>query len=388
MPGEGWTAGLYYLRNLFYALKSLSVEAQPELILLVKENTGPEEYSEIVPFVSRVLHQPATPGNQFFMELLTNIGKKIHLTVNKENPISSYLRMNGVDIFFALGNPPQNFLLPFFSWIPDFQHLYYPELFSKREIVNRNISFECSARHATRVILSSNNALLDFEQFAPWAVEKARVLAFVAQIPSDIYQQSCQEICKKYHIPERFILLPNQFWKHKNYDTVIRALQTAVHSEPKLTIVCTGNTNEYRDISYFSKLLCSISTAGIRDRMIILGLVPRNDLFLLMRQSLAILQPSLFEGWNTTVEEVKSLGKKMIISDIPVHREQDPYFAEYFQPTNAHALATSLLDNFANGCPGPDLELERIAKDNLLRRTNQYGKNFLEIIKEITNKYE
>ncbi|TIN29445.1 hypothetical protein [Mesorhizobium sp.] len=34
-----------------------------------------------------------------------------------------------------------------------------------------------------------------------------------------------------------------------------------------------------------------------------------------------LLKPSHIEGWSTTVEEAKSLGTPMLLSDIPLHRE-------------------------------------------------------------------
>jgi glycosyltransferase involved in cell wall biosynthesis len=384
MPGEGWSAGIYYLRNLFYALKSLSVEAQPEIILLVDKNSVPASYDELIPFVDEVLIDTTEfKKKSFVAELLNNLGKRVGLRPEQENPLSALLKLQGVNIFFNVGAPQPNFLLPFFTWIPDFQHLHYPQYFSELEIKRRNISFKGSALRGTRVILSSENSLQDFRKFAPWAVEKARVLSFVAQISEDIYSKDPEFICRKYNIPNRFILLPNQFWKHKNHQTVIRALQIALTKEPELTIVCTGNTNEHRDLAYFSRLLGSISVSGVREKMIILGLVPREDLFLLMRQSVAILQPSLFEGWNTTIEEVKSLGKRLILSDIPVHREQDAPYAVYFPPTDEHSLALSLIDIFVKGCPGPDHHLEEIAKKTLPSRTEKYGSTFLSFVQEL-----
>ncbi len=38
--------------------------------------------------------------------------------------------------------------------------------------------------------------------------------------------------------------------------------------------------------------------------------------------STALINPSQFEGWSTTVEEAKSLGVKMLLSDLEVHKEQ------------------------------------------------------------------
>lgn len=386
IPGEGWSAGTYYLKNLFFALRSLPADIQPELVLLVQNNTAPEDYNELAPFVDEVLKRPIIVRKTFFAELIVNVGKKIGFITKKENQMSALLKRHGVDIHFTLRTPPPGFRLPFLSWIPDFQHLHYPEFFSDQEIINRDTAFECSARTATRVILSSNSALTDFEKFAPRATDKARVLSFVAQIPDDIYEGNPEVICQKYNIPERFILLPNQFWKHKNHETVISALQIALKKEPGLTIVCTGNTNETRDLLYFSKLLCFISSVGVRERMVLLGLVPRHDLFLLMRQSIIVLQPSLFEGWNTTVEEVKSLGKGVIVSDIPVHREQNAPGAVYFNPTDAQSLASTLLDVFATGSPGPDSKLEKAATESLSMRTEQYGETFMRIVLDSLNK--
>ena len=69
-----------------------------------------------------------------------------------------------------------------------------------------------------------------------------------------------------------------------------------LRSRRDIVVVCTGNTNEYRDPHYFGRLLSGISQAGLRESMILPGFVPREDLYALMRQSVAVLQPSLFEG--------------------------------------------------------------------------------------------
>ena len=68
-------------------------------------------------------------------------------------------------------------------------------------------------------------------------------------------------------------------------------------------------------------------------------MVPREDLYQLIRQSLAVLQPSLFEGWSTTVEEAKSIGKQIILSDLPVHREQVESGARFFDANDPNSLA-------------------------------------------------
>ena len=61
-----------------------------------------------------------------------------------------------------------------------------------------------------------------------------------------------------------------------------------------------------------------------------------------MRHSIALINPSKFEGRSSTVEQGISLGKKIILSDIPIHKEQNPKRAIYFEADNAEMLSEIL----------------------------------------------
>ena len=192
-------------------------------------------------------------------------------------------------------------------------------------------------------------------------------------MPPDVYDTDPGWICDEYHLPERFVYLPNQFWVHKGHRLVIEALAQLRASRPDVTVVCTGNTADHRDPMYFGELLAEVSRLGLRDNFVVLGWVPQAHIFHLMRQAVAVLQPSRFEGWSTTVEETKSVGKSIILSDIPVHREQAPAGVRYFDPTDAAALAEQLVAAYETCSPGPDPVLEEAARDALPRRTHEYA---------------
>jgi len=55
-------------------------------------------------------------------------------------------------------------------------------------------------------------------------VEKAGVVHFVARVPAGIYDSDPVEVVRKYHLPEMYLYLPNQFWTHKNHRLVVDAL--------------------------------------------------------------------------------------------------------------------------------------------------------------------
>ena len=379
IPSKGWSAGEYYLKNIFIALKSLAEHDRPVITLLVQGG----DYHSLLPFVDCVLARPAFKPDSFGFRQLSRVAGYLGFNIKRKNQISSFLRKSGVNALFTIGELGANFSLPLLSWIPDFQHLHFPDFFSEEENSRRNRTFARSARHAKRIIVSSKSCYEDLRFFAPWALDKARVLPFVVQIPDELYDNPPKSICSKYNLPERYIFVPNQFWQHKNHKIVVEALGKALSRCPRLTIVCTGNTNEERELGYFSHLLGMISMADVREQMVLLGLVPRDDLFSLMRQSIAVLQPSLFEGWSTTVEEVKSLGKPLIVSDIPVHREQNAPSAHYFDPLDADSLADCLVRNFLNLRPGPDMKMEELARASLRNRTCAFGRKFVEIVKEV-----
>jgi len=112
-------------------------------------------------------------------------------------------------------------------------------------------------------------------------------------------------------------------------------------------------------------------------------LIEYEDVALLMRQSVCIVNPSLFEGWSTTVEEGKSLGKKILLSDIPVHREQSPERGLYFPSNDPEALAELMLHTINNYNQIEENESMEKAKVDLPTRMKRFASEYEMIVKDI-----
>src|SRR6202042_2081069 len=82
-----------------------------------------------------------------------------------------------------------------------------------------------------------------------------------------------------------------------------------------------------------------------------LGMIPLAHVYALLRSSTALINPSRLEGWSTTVEEAKSFGVPMILSDIDVDREQTGGAARDFGAGDAEALAYLRSDSLHEGKP-------------------------------------
>jgi glycosyltransferase involved in cell wall biosynthesis len=189
------------------------------------------------------------------------------------------------------------------------------------------------------MILSSHDARKDLAAFDAEAVQKSHVLHFVANPPAVEAPLPPEVLAAKYQVSGPYFHLPNQFWAHKNHRVVLQALKILRERGTPVQVLATGRTEDHRQPAFFGNLTREIREAGVGGEFRVLGLVPYAEMIALMQNSVALLNPSLFEGWSSSVEEGKSLGKRMIISDLAVHREQDPPAALYFNPKDPAELA-------------------------------------------------
>ena len=265
------------------------------------------------------------------------------------------------------------------AWIYDFQHKFLPDLFSPDEVTGRDRSFSAIARHASTVVLSSKSAERDYHRFFPTAQGSTEVLQFHTFPNQEWCELRAEVVQERYHLPSRFFIICNQFWQHKNHLVVLEALARLRTKGIFPNVVCTGHLYDYRAPRYVDEILQTIHRLGIREQVFLLGLVPRRDQIQLIRRALAVVQPSLFEGWSTVVEDARCLGKRIIVSDLAVHREQDPPGSRFFSPDSVEALASALAEWWSDLEPGPDAEAEQRAMNRGLAHMMDFGENFLRI---------
>jgi glycosyltransferase involved in cell wall biosynthesis len=373
-----WIAGCNYLFNLFTALEYSDIPPQSFLLNITSQEDDSDKM--LMPLVKGTINLPVQ--RSLLTRTQYSLQTRLNIPLNAINPIEYGLRQAGIDVLFTGKGVGKDFKLPTLMWIPDLQHLHLPHMFTEDDRKQRDKRYKEWIEQATTVVVSSENALHDVQTFAPQHLKKVRVLNFVAQVDPKIYQTDPLSVAQKYHLPERYFYLPNQFWQHKNHRIVIEALKLIKQSHPQICVVCSGNTYDYRHPKYFNELLQLIAEYGVHEQFRVLGMIPFEDIFPLIRQSVAVLQPSLFEGWSTTVEETKSIGKTLILSDIAVHREQNPPKAYYFNPTNADELAQVLIEVDKQGSVGVDVALEKQAKEQLIPRMKAFGTQFMAIVND------
>jgi glycosyltransferase involved in cell wall biosynthesis len=97
----------------------------------------------------------------------------------------------------------------------------------------------------------------------------------------------------------------------------------------------------------------------------------------LLRTCAALINPSFFEGWSSTVEEARVLGVPMLLSDIAVHREQMQNAATYFNAADAEGLAANLRE-IASASPPLTLAREPHAQSN--ETVRRFARDFAVVV--------
>lgn len=330
-----WLGGANYYRNLFKAVYSLP-ERKIEPVIFLGCKAAREMHAGLPPFQilrSKLLDRHSLPW--WIRRMMAKI-------LSRDVLLEHLLRKNGIRILSHSGSLGRGSRIPCLCWMADFQHKRMPHFFEDWEIKRRHDTIRSWGQACARIMLSSNDAKKDMLEFYPDCRAKLGVLQFVSEVATEISQDDNLDLAKIYGISNRYFLVANQFWAHKNHKVIIDALQCLKSSGRNVQVVATGNIHDYRQSGFYEQLMGHAEASGVLDTFKVLGVVPHSHLSILMRRAVATINPSLFEGWNTSVEEAKSLGKRVILSDIPVHREQNPPRADYFLPGDACGLAEIL----------------------------------------------
>jgi len=382
MGGSSWIAGVQYLQSLLYGNNLLPKEEQASLRLYLDfRNHRISDYREVRMFSAGVHVTDFFPALPLYCKL-----RWIASTVVRQRrwpalpwlDLPRLLRKHGADLLFAGTYIERDIGIPQICWIPDFQHVHRADFFSIEELQNRDQHFARTMAEADRVIVSNQCSYADAARLYPQNRHKLAVLPFTMYLGCDWRSADAQRVVMKYDLPDKFLLFPSQFWRHKNHATLFRAIQLLRdRGIGDAVLVCTGFPHDLRYPDHAKALREFLAAHKLTTAVRVLGLLPRDDQVQLMRAAAAIVQPSLFEGWSALLEECRSLGKPVFASDIPMHREQFTKGVHLFSPTSAEALADLLTRHWPELAPGPDSELETAAEELYRDRIREFARQFV-----------
>lgn len=373
--GAHWSGGYNYLANLLRILSQYQKHRLTAVLFLGAEGVsqGAEELAAIHGI--EVVRTPLLNGSRRITSLLQA------MLLGRDVAMQQLLVRQHIDVIFEnaqffgwrLG-------IPAIAWIPDFQHRLLPAMFPLLSRWKRELGFMAQVVGGRHIMLSSEDARLACERFFPATRGRTSTIHFA--VPASDAEADflrARMVADQYGLPERFFFMPNQFWKHKNHALVVDALAILKQRGVSIVVAASGVQSDPRDSGHFSRLRARIELLGVEQNMRLLGVIPYADLGSLMRACVALLNPSLFEGWSTTVEEARAMGTPMLLSNLDVHREQMGAAATYFNRCSAEDLADAL-QNF----PVLDMPQRRdmadLARIDSVQRVKRFGDEFADLV--------
>jgi len=205
---------------------------------------------------------------------------------------------------------------------------------------------------------------------------KSELLKIYPKLKDSIYVVYCQvrnfhtvKKCSSCHVCNQLDIFPEKkiviavgtLEPRKNYVNLLQAWEISNLSKSSFILVIVGKKGwKYRKIlQQYQK-----ATSGV----FLIDDACDYALATLYKKSLILISNSISEGFNLPVAEALSFGKKVLISDIPVHRELYGQYANFFPLQSADKLAQFLSSNLEYLC-----DENREIKFNSLE--DQSGKN-------------
>ena len=374
--GHAWTGGLNYLLNLLGVLAKYAYhEIQPVVFTGIDCPRDEVEAMSLFDGVQVIQTERFTAGPH-------RMETACSLFLGRDPVAEKLFQKHAIDVVFEAAQFfGWRFRTPAIAWIPDFQHRGLPEMFSWSYRLKRNLGQGLQVGTGRTVMLSSEDARRTCEQLYPHARERAHTVSFAIlpqTPPSPI--EACK-VARGYALPASFFFMPNQFWRHKNHLVVIEALAILRDRGQRVVVAASGQPLDPIAPGHFEIVRKKTIDLGLEDNFRILGLIPREHIPALLRTCTALLNPSLFEGWSTTVEEARNLGTPMLLSDLPVHKEQMGLNAVYFDRFSAQDLAERL-GNFTAVAEHEREAAVANAQAEAEERASAYAERFVRLVQD------
>lgn len=360
-----WGGGIDFLSHCIKAL-SLKSKTQPinlflllpedNLTVRLKNNLRP--YRNMVRDILRLKKPIYLKARPLDRKVIINLYKKISNEIsiifykNTPNGLISCLRQIDADVVLpAITSLGSSFPIPWLGYIYDFQHKYYPQFFTRKECIRRDISFTRVINDAKAVIVNSKAVKNDIHKFYPnksCRIFNLPFAPFATTCIDDWFDAQDSNLQIKYQLPQNYFIISNQFWMHKSHVTAFEALEkiNRLASIVDVEIVCTGKTEDERFPGYFQAIKRKIVDLGVSNKIHFLGYIPKKDQIQIMQNSIAVLQPTLFEGGpgGGSVHNAVTMGVPAIVSDIPVNLEIQEEHVFFFKAGSADDMAKKMIE--------------------------------------------
>jgi glycosyltransferase involved in cell wall biosynthesis len=279
--------------------------------------------------------------------VVSRLGYKLSTTL-KRSGSSSLLQDMSVDLLFCPFTAPTYFELgiPTVCTIYDLQYKTYPEFFAAEDVAHREHTFIEACRRAAAITAISDYSRDSAITHGSLDPERIRTIHLrMAQRMAPGVENGKAVLDRLGLTPQRYLIYPANFWKHKNHEMLLTAFGIACHEglPGDIKLVCTGAPGARQEW-----LMSAARNMNLGDRVFFPGYLTNIELAALMANCTGVMFPSLYEGFGLPVIEAMAAGVPVACSNTTSLPEVAADAAILFDPRIPTQIAQAMLSLVEN----------------------------------------
>jgi glycosyltransferase involved in cell wall biosynthesis/2-polyprenyl-3-methyl-5-hydroxy-6-metoxy-1,4-benzoquinol methylase len=231
--------------------------------------------------------------------------------------------------------------IPAISIVYDLQFRSYPQFFTEVQRLEREEILRSATDLADRVVCISDHVKRTLIEGT--SVDADRVETIPIGRTDRLGRQSSELISRvmEQHrlTPGRFLYYPANAWPHKNHRLLLTVLgmYNARHPRSDLKLVCTGAPG-----NAMNSLRSAIASMKLQDRVLLPGFICDAECAVLFQSALALIFPSLYEGFGMPVLEAMALGTPVLCGNLTALPEVAGTAAITFDPMDPESILEAI----------------------------------------------
>lgn len=185
-----------------------------------------------------------------------------------------------------------------------------------------------AVKKAERILVPAETVKKTLAEYYPFAKKKTFVTKEGVGEKFQVLSSKFQEVTQP-----KYLVYVGSLYPHKNIEIVLRSLQQL----PDYELLLVGARNVFQD-----QVRERVKELGVEKQVKFVGYLSDEDLIKTFQHSVALVQPSLFEGFGLTGVEAMASGLPVLASNIPIFKEIYQDGALFFDPKSVESFVKQL----------------------------------------------
>ncbi len=260
--------------------------------------------------------------------------------------LARQLKSTPVDVYLT------QYITPFFvpkkikivTIIHDISWNFFPQFIKKSDLFFLRFLLPLSLKRADKILGVSKFTRDELEKYYSLPLSKLDYFQNALSEDykkQDISPEKLEQVQKKYHLPEKFMLYLGTLQPRKNIPLLLESFALTRDKLPNFKVVLVGNRQAH---NFDQKIDETIRKHGLEDCVVFPGFADEEDKAAIYKLAQVFVFPSLYEGFGIPLLEAFAVKTPVLASNIPSLQEVAQNSALLVNPGDIDKFAKALYD--------------------------------------------